>query len=89
MNIETRIVCPHCGYEYLPSEIFFKEDFLENVTSIVRDENNKIFYTEGDEPCLEEDYCCDHCGKNFTVKAKVEYITSKDEYDEGCTISLK
>lgn len=79
------ITCPHCGYEYLPAEIFCESDFAgrPQTNSIVRDALGKIIYAEYKkdyEPELEEQYICEHCGKAFVVKPDIKFkITEESE----------
>lgn len=79
------IKCPHCGYEYVPGEVFYPEDLLGKPESIIRDALGKILYVEyaelDDEPCFEEHFVCDHCEKQFIVSAIVSY-KSKEEDEE-------
>ena len=83
------IKCPHCGYEYIPSEIFYPGDLIGGRTeSLVRDALGKILYleyaeskyTEGRslEPCQPEQYICDSCEKPFVVEPVVSYKVKKE-----------
>ena len=36
------IKCPHCGYEYVPAEIFMLGDFLGKPTDLIRDPLGKF-----------------------------------------------
>ena len=42
-----KIVCPQCGMEYLPAEIYLPNYLLGKPTRIVRDENGKILDYDG------------------------------------------
>lgn len=70
---EIKIKCPHCGYEYLPCEVFYPDFFLGNSKKIIRDDMGKIIYTEGDDMQLTEEYNCDNCHKDFKVIASVSF----------------
>ena len=72
------IKCPYCGYEYVPSEIYYPDSFLCKPTSIYRDVDGKIEKVNA-KPCLEEHYICDNCDKTFKVKATINYASSKVE----------
>lgn len=74
----TKIVCPHCGCEYLPSEIFIPDTLLGKPKQIVKNVNGEIQYYDGIMPDNNESYVCDNCGKKFNVVAHVSYTTSTD-----------
>ena len=42
----TTIKCPHCGYEYVPAEIFMPTDIEGKPDSIVKDVLGKVLYAE-------------------------------------------
>ena len=71
------IKCPHCGYEYLPGEIYMPGSLIGQPDEIVRDSSGKIIYedysTETREPDMIESYICDQCNKPFVVEATVTY----------------
>ena len=83
------ITCPHCGYQYIPSEIFYPGDLIGGKTeSLIRDALGKIIYleyaeskfTEGRslEPVTMEQYFCDNCDKPFIVEPAVSYKVKKE-----------
>ena len=83
------IKCPHCGYEYIPSEIFYPGDLTGGRTeSLVRDALGKILYLEYGEskytegrkldPCQPEQYYCDSCDKPFIVEPVITYRVKKE-----------
>ena len=77
------IKCPHCGYEYLPSEIFYDYNMLGKPTKVIRDPLGKILYEEyetGKEPTADEIYNCDGCNNDFIVNVEIVYkIADKPE----------
>ena len=86
MNLEkgkgTVIVCPHCGYEYLPAEIFYAESLIGRPTEVVRDVLGKILYYEyvpGHELETTEHYVCDGCGKSFIIEANTTYKAKQEQ----------
>ena len=81
INSDLIIRCPHCGYEYLPNEIFYPDELLGDAFNVIRDENGKIIFHEGNNMNLEEEYVCDWCNKTFKVKMQVKLITEKPEID--------
>lgn len=72
-----RIVCPNCGAEYAPQEIFIMTNFNNN--NIVKDEHGKIL----DDLIYDDDesYKCDYCNTTFFSKMKIDFdvYTSKLE----------
>lgn len=76
------IKCPHCGYEYHVSEIFFIESLMPKAKKIIRDESNTIIYIEAEEPDLEEWYQCDNCDKNFKASATLTFKSEVDLLEE-------
>ena len=83
MDINSKLIikCPHCGCEYLPNEIFYPDELLGDASNVVRDENGKIIFHEGNNMNLKEEYVCDWCNKSFVAELKVEIVTSKPEVD--------
>ena len=78
------IKCPHCGWEYLPSEIFYSDSFAGKLVlgSVIRDPLGHILYEEYEEDCAplaEEHYCCDNCGKPFVVELETKYNSKLEE----------
>ena len=81
MEDKLLIKCPYCGREYLPCEIYYPDDFLGSAKNIVHDKKS-IIYFDGENMNLKESYICDNCGKEFDVEAKVEFITTKSDFDD-------
>lgn len=80
-KLET-IVCPCCGREYLPAEIYLPNSFLGKPSHIIKKSDGKIDTFAGQSMDLQETYVCDKCLKPFKVTAKVqfraEYMPSVD-----------
>lgn len=75
------IVCPNCGAEYLPCEIYYPKSFLGDSRDIDKIKG-KIDSFDGMPMQLEETYTCDHCDTLFQVAAKVTFKTNVlDKYD--------
>lgn len=76
------VVCPYCGYEYHPSEIFFPQSVLGRYSAIERNADGTIENIIGDSTDLKETYECDNCNKFFDVTMKMEFeCTKKDDID--------
>lgn len=74
------IKCPHCGYEYLPAELYVKGSFFGKPINIIRDALGKIIYNEWEpEPDFTEKYICDGCDQQFVIEATVSYKSKKEE----------
>ena len=69
----SKIKCPHCGYEYLPAEIFSAKYLLGRPTDIVRTPAGDIDFYLGEEPDLVESYICDHCQTEFSVSCHLTF----------------
>lgn len=67
------IVCPYCGAEYLPAEIFYPDEFMGKPSRIEKDEKGKIQIAPNSDMNLKESYVCDYCGHKLYVTAKVEF----------------
>lgn len=83
------IKCPKCGYEYLPEEIYVK--VLGTSKNVVRDENGKIMFFEGESLNLHEEYICDNCGCTFDVDVKPTFETKvnvKHDFSEDFTTPI-
>jgi len=80
-NQWVAIKCPHCGYEYIPAEIFFPDQLLGNAKTVIKDALGKILYVEwkpDEEPALTEKWVCDNCGETFKVTASFSFKTEKE-----------
>ena len=76
------IVCPYCGREYLPAEIFIPNSFFGKPTNIERDSVGRIKSYDGLAMDTVESYICDGCKNPFTVVARIQYATEiKDRYN--------
>ena len=90
MKKVEKIVCPQCGMEYLPAEIYLPNYLLGKPTRIVRDENGKILDYDGIDIDTKEKYTCDKCHTTFKVNAKMQFYASFDKvsnFDEEYTMS--
>lgn len=76
-----KIVCPNCGAEYFPQEIFIMSCFNEH--KIVKDETGKILNTL--EVDTNESYKCDYCNKTFYVKMDIDFTIKDTKFEEHVT----
>ena len=76
------IICPNCGREYLPAEIYYPKHFFGNPQDIERLNNGRIEHFDGKSMDLEETYQCDACDCKFKVTAKVSFKAAEiSKYD--------
>lgn len=76
------ITCPHCGAQYVASEIFMPGDLEGKTETVIKDALNKVIYQEYEEdsePCQAEHYVCDHCNKPFIVEPTISFKVRKEE----------
>ena len=78
----NKIICPYCGAEYLPQELYIPSDFLPKMEDVVKDDEGKIVAGYSRPLNTHEEYTCDYCGHRFQVEAKVEFsATESVEHD--------
>ena len=78
-NRLSKIICPKCGAQYLPGEIYLPNAFLGQPRNVARDCTGKIVDYSGNSMDLKETYICDKCGCKFGVKAVVQFYTDVKE----------
>ena len=78
-ELTPKIKCPHCGAEYLPTEIYIPTDFLPKCKDVTRDEQGVLVAGHVNNMNLHEEYTCDYCGHRFSVDAEVKFVTSATE----------
>ena len=91
-NKSNIIICPNCGAEYLPAEIFLPDSFLGKPETINKNSRGEIIYYSGESMSLKEKYICDYCNKTFKVNGKIQFnaIINKDvDFDEDYSRPLK
>ena len=73
MKAKQVIKCPNCGAEYLPSEIYYRDEISGKAMGIQKDETGKILnFTDKDYTPVEH-YECDICGEKLTVTVTTTY----------------
>ena len=74
------IVCPVCGAEYLPAEIFIPESFVGKPSFIDKDHmTHKIEAYFGKNMDLKEEYECDHCKSPLKITARIQFDVKENE----------
>ena len=79
--MDTKIVCPTCGAEYFPQEIFVLSEF--NNFNIVKDENGKILDNLNID--TNESYICDYCNEPFHATMDISLSVSKHATSQHVT----
>jgi len=77
------IVCPICGQQYLPAELYLPDDFLGKPTEIVRTTAGKVDFYFGTKMDPDTEYICDNCGAHLKVHANISFNVSTDDPNEG------
>lgn len=78
-NKDNLIVCPFCGAEYLPAEIFYPNNFLGKPKNIFKDEYGKLLYYTDTDWDNTETFICDHCNKEFKVTVKYNFTATDSD----------
>ena len=79
--MNNTIICPKCGKEYLPGEIYLPKHFLGQPETIIRNSQGQIEDYDGIPMDLEEDFICD-CGAHFHVTASMSFkVKDLPKYD--------
>lgn len=76
---EPIIVCPICGQQYHPAEIFLPNYFLGKPTDIVKNTSGKIDFHFGQDMDPDETYICDNCGAHLKIHANISFNVAVDE----------
>ena len=82
MEDTIKIVCPICGEELLPAEVYIPDEFFGRPTEVIRDAAGKIEFFLGKPMGLEEEYVCDGCGAKMRIKANLSFTVDTDPVDE-------
>lgn len=78
MKDTPKIVCPVCGSEYLPVEVFIPDDFFGKPVEIMRNEAGKIDFVLGEGMNLTETYVCDNCNTQLKINTEISFNTEVD-----------
>jgi hypothetical protein len=87
--MEKLIICPYCGAEYLPAEIFYPDEFFGNPKNIEKDAVGKIQFYSGQNVKLTESYTCDYCKRKMYVNAEVDFTAQVQPFSNGYTTKFK
>lgn len=80
-----KIVCPNCGAEYLPAEIYLPNSFFGRPRSIDKTPEGKIMHFSGPGLDSRESYKCDYCNKKFTINASINFHTECSKIQKHTT----
>ena len=89
--MKNTVICPVCGREYLPEEIYTKKSLYGSPKSVARNEYGKIIGFDGNTVNLDESYTCDSCNTFFRVSGKMVFNTSiavNKQFEEEYTSKL-
>lgn len=77
----NKIICPNCGAEYAPQEIFVMSNFSN--PRIIKDENGKIL----DDLSYDKNeyYKCDYCDKTFYASMDISFDVRDTKVEEHVT----
>ena len=85
------IKCPKCGRHYLPSEIFYPDDFFGKQTNITRNALGEIEFYFGSDMDTTESYVCDECNTKLDIQAKLTFdvaVHTDEDFDEDFTVAI-
>ena len=74
----NKVICPYCGAEYLPQEIFILSNFNEH--RIIKDEYGKLL--EEFEYDNDESYRCDYCDRTFYATLNIDIESRERTHPE-------
>lgn len=77
--------CPVCGTSYLPSEIFYPNEFFGKQKDITRNASGEIEFYLGDDPNYDEEFVCESCLTKLKIHANLNFnveINSDEDFDE-------
>ena len=74
-----KIICPKCGRQYLPGEIYVPNAFIGQPKNIQKDYRGHILDFQGSSMDTRETYVCDSCDTKFSVRATVQFFTEIKE----------
>ena len=81
------IVCPNCGAEYSPFEVYVPSNYFYDYVPIDKDENGKIL--ENLDFDFNEDYQCDYCNEMIHISPKIEFECSTESSEKEHVTKLK
>ena len=87
--MEKLIICPYCGAEYLPAEIFYPDEFLGTPKNIEKDAKGKIQFYGGQNAKLTESYTCDYCKRKMYVSVDMDFIAQIQPFSTGHITKFK
>lgn len=82
------IKCPHCGYEYLPGEIYIGKTFIGCPENITRNSIGEVIDYVGDMSTTEY-YQCDNCDTHFKITSTVTFTETEITEEEYVNEAIK
>jgi len=79
MKDTPMIVCPTCGQEYLPVEVFIPEAFFGNPKEIMKSDSGKVDFVVGDGMDLSERFICEGCNTKLKINAELTFNVEVDD----------
>ncbi len=67
------IVCPICGQEYKPAEIYIPNEFFGKPKEIIKNTSGKVDFLIGSDMNLDEYYICDNCFTPLKIHANLTF----------------
>lgn len=79
---ELLVICPNCGAQFLPGEIYMPEAFIGHPVEVVRDSFGMLVYADykkiDNMPNRTERFICEYCDKPFEVEASPMVFRTKE-----------
>lgn len=84
----VKVVCPYCGAEYLPAEIYLPNELLGYPKNIIKSADGIIEHFSGTTMNNKEKYNCDYCHKTFEITADIKFRAKEWGYEDTYVQSL-
>ena len=82
MENTPKIVCPVCGQEYQPVEVFIPDDFFGKPKDIIKKDNGKIDFITGTDMNMSESFVCENCGAHLKIDARLYFDIKVDDTND-------
>lgn len=81
-----KIICPICGEEYYPQEIFILTQYADNKIRY-KDITGKLI--DDYDTKFEETYRCDACNNTFYIDMNIEFNCYVDEWEDEYSTKIE